>query len=374
MSKRISDVALPTSDNPIVLPTSSHPISSVVPGAMTLPTFSPTYTVSAVPGAFTLPIFSPTHTVSSSSPHTRLSSAIVSSTLEVYDPVSTATFSQLQTSFSAISVSSNILTAEVFLYEKLRRPQILKLSQILRCYAIWNFQLKIIILPILLTLAVADVDLSRLPGVGYTNAFWPLYTPNALCSANLVVAKFSFKIAQNLGSAVHLYYHDLDGFNCRSNLVDRTNSSDTIGMKGDQQISHRMCHDEVWSRVPFTASAIAFTTIEFTLYQVYWSTGAILGQLVGIAPTIIAVRVGLGRSVSNVENFEVVTPQEGAFRASLLLSQTKGARNGDEEAVEDPHRKGSGSGHTSSEQRLFGALYLLLKRVSERSFSLTELL
>jgi hypothetical protein len=39
-----------------------------------------------------------------------------------------------------------------------------------------------------------DIDLSRLPGVGYTNAFWPLHTPNALRSANLVVAEFSFKL------------------------------------------------------------------------------------------------------------------------------------------------------------------------------------
>ncbi|KAJ7750802.1 hypothetical protein B0H16DRAFT_1460512 [Mycena metata] len=83
-----------------------------------------------------------------------------------------------------------------------------------------------------------------------------------------------------------------------SNLVDSTNSSDTIGANGDLQIPHRMCHD--------------------------WTTGAILGQLVGIVPTIIAVGVGLGRSVGSVERFEVVT-QGGAIHASLLQSQAKGA-------------------------------------------------
>ncbi|KAJ7429826.1 hypothetical protein B0H11DRAFT_1014935 [Mycena galericulata] len=51
------------------------------------------------------------------------------------------------------------------------------------------------------------------------------------------------------------------------------------------------------------ASAIAFAAIGFTLDPIYSTTGAVLGQLVGIAPTIIAVRVGLGRSVDNVESF-----------------------------------------------------------------------
>ncbi|KAJ7884112.1 hypothetical protein B0H14DRAFT_2564502 [Mycena olivaceomarginata] len=82
----------------------------------------------------------------------------------------------------------------------------------------------------------------------------------------------------------------------RSNFVDRTDSSDAIGTNGDQQISHRKCHD---SGAIYFASAIAFATIGFTLDPIYATTGAVLGQLVGIAPTIIAVRVGLGRSVSH---------------------------------------------------------------------------
>ncbi|KAJ6594325.1 hypothetical protein B0H19DRAFT_57961 [Mycena capillaripes] len=71
----------------------------------------------------------------------------------------------------AVYVTSNVIADSIF---------------ILRCYAIWNFQMKIIVFPILLTLAVA--------GVGYTNAFWPLHAPNSLHTANLVVMEFSFRL------------------------------------------------------------------------------------------------------------------------------------------------------------------------------------
>ncbi|KAJ7894301.1 hypothetical protein B0H14DRAFT_3854400 [Mycena olivaceomarginata] len=282
-----------------------------------------------------LPTFNPTHTVSSSSPHMTLSSAPVSSTLKAYDPVSTVTFSQLQASFSTIGVSSNILTAEVFLYgayvvmfglylKVLRSRGIAKnrgltvatillfifctahctlqiatstlynrlesrsignsetlFNQtfkdyssvaiatnavyvtsniiadtifILRCYAIWNFQLKIIIFPILLTLAVA------------AGRIWWIGRTARTLLGRTVISKY-----------------------------------------------HTACAMILESGAIYCVSAIAFAAIGFTLDQVYWTTGPILGQLVGIAPTIIAVRVGLGRS-------------------------TKGARSGDEEAVEDPYR------------------------------------
>ncbi|KAJ7884695.1 hypothetical protein B0H13DRAFT_1889904 [Mycena leptocephala] len=39
------------------------------------------------------------------------------------------------------------------------------------------------------------------------------------------------------------------------------------------------------------------------IVDIQTTASAILGQLVGIAPTLIAVRVGLGQSVDNVESF-----------------------------------------------------------------------
>ncbi|KAJ7252917.1 hypothetical protein C8J57DRAFT_1722675 [Mycena rebaudengoi] len=223
-------------------------------------------------------------------------------------------YSSVAIATNAVYVTSNIIADTIF---------------ILRCYAIWNFQRKIIIFPIVLTLAVA--------GVGYTNAFWPLHTPNALRSANLVVAEFSFKLFKisillSICTTVILMVLTAG----RIWWIGRTART----LLGRTVISkyHTACAMILESGAIYCVGAIAFATIGFTLDQVYWTTGAILGQLVGIAPAIIAVRVGLGRSVSSVESFEVVTPQEGEIRASLLQSQTKGARSGDEEAVEDPYR------------------------------------
>ncbi|KAJ7716464.1 hypothetical protein B0H16DRAFT_1801443 [Mycena metata] len=208
---------------------------------------------------------------------------------------------------------------------------------ILRCYAIWNFQLKIVFVPVLLTFAVADPNLSRLPGVGYANAFWPLHTPNALRSADLVVAEFSFKLLKisillSICTTVILMVLTAG----RIWWIAQTART----LLGRTAISkyHTACAMILESGAIYCVSAIAFATIGFTLDQVYWTTGAILGQVVGIAPTIIAVRVGLGHSVSSVESFEVMT-QGGEIYASLPQSRTKGARSGDEEAVEDPYRR-----------------------------------
>ncbi|KAJ7831551.1 hypothetical protein B0H13DRAFT_2371386 [Mycena leptocephala] len=48
------------------------------------------------------------------------------------------------------------------------------------------------------------------------------------------------------------------------------------------------------------------------------TNGAILGQLVGIAPTIIVVRAGLGQSIESVDSFGAATPSH-AVRARRQL-------------------------------------------------------
>ncbi|KAJ7767663.1 hypothetical protein B0H16DRAFT_334878 [Mycena metata] len=183
---------------------------------------------------------------------------------------------------NAVYITSNIIADTIF---------------ILRCYAIWNFQLKVIIVPVLLTFAVT--------GVGYTNAFWPLHTPNTLRSADSVVAEFSFKLFKisillSICTTVILMVLTAG----RIWWIARTART----LLGPRVISkyHTACAMILESGAIYCVGAIAFATIGFTLDQVYWTTGAILGQLVGIAPTIIAVRVGLGHSVSSVESFEGV--------------------------------------------------------------------
>ncbi|KAJ6594342.1 hypothetical protein B0H19DRAFT_1247022 [Mycena capillaripes] len=213
---------------------------------------------------------------------------------------------------NAVYVTSNVIADSIF---------------ILRCYAIWNFQLKIIVFPILLTLAVA--------GVGYTNAFWPLHTPNSLRSANLVVAEFSFKLFKisillSIFTTVILMVLTAG----RIWWIGRT-ARMLLGKTVTTRYYTALAMI-LESGAIYCVSAIVFATIGFTLDPIYSTTGAVLGQLVGIAPTIIAVRVGLGRSVGGVESFGVVTPQ-GASRAPLLQSQSKGAHSRDEKAMEEVH-------------------------------------
>jgi len=56
-------------------------------------------------------------------------------------------------------------------------------------------------------------------------------------------------------------------------------------------------------------------------------SGAVLGQLVGIAPTIIAVRVGLGQSVESVGSFAATgqprTQNSPKFHATATAQSTE---------------------------------------------------
>ncbi|KAJ7763709.1 hypothetical protein B0H16DRAFT_454906 [Mycena metata] len=390
-----SSIAVPVLTSSITPPTSNHTGITTSPD-ITLSSAPVSSTFKAYnPGPVSPVTFSEvktSHMGITTSPDITLSSAPVSSTFKAYNPgpVSPVTFSEVKTSFSAIAVSSNILTAEVFLYgayvvmfglylKVLRSGGIaknrgltvatillfilctahcaLQISTstlynqaesrsignsealfdqtfkdyssvviatnavyvtsniiadtifILRCYAIWNFQLKIVFVPVLLTFAVAD----------------------------LVVAEFSFKLLKisillSICTTVILMVLTAG----RIWWIAQTART----LLGRTAISkyHTACAMILESGAIYCVSAIAFATIGFTLDQVYWTTGAILGQVVGIAPTIIAVRVGLGHSVSSVESFEVMT-QGGEIYASLPQSRTKGARSGDEEAVEDPYRR-----------------------------------
>ncbi|KAJ7265187.1 hypothetical protein C8J57DRAFT_1718436 [Mycena rebaudengoi] len=195
------------------------------------------------------------------------SEAMFNRTFKDYSSVAIAT--------NAVYITSNIIADSIF---------------ILRCYAIWNFQLKIIIVPILLTLAVA--------GVGYTNAFWPLHSPNSLRSENLVMAEFSFKLFK-ISILLSIFTTVILMFLTAGRILWIGRTARTL--LGPTVISkyHTASAMILESGAIYFASAIAFATIGFTLDPIYATTGAGLGQLVGIAPTIIAVRVGLGCSVSH---------------------------------------------------------------------------
>ncbi|KAJ6594335.1 hypothetical protein B0H19DRAFT_1247016 [Mycena capillaripes] len=157
------------------------------------------------------------------------SESVFNQTFKDYSSVAIAT--------NAVYITSNVIADSIFV------------NITLLCNL--EFPTEIIVFPILLTLAVA--------GVGYTNAFWPLHSPNSLRSANLVVAEFSFKLYKIsiplsipttmipmalTGSEPSLkQYKQPTSDDSGPNPVDRTDSSDDIGTNGDQQIPHRVCND-----------------------------------------------------------------------------------------------------------------------------------
>ncbi|KAJ7328711.1 hypothetical protein DFH08DRAFT_315155 [Mycena albidolilacea] len=233
---------------------------------------------------------------------TTLYNQLVSTSLGDSKPVFDRTlqdYSALAIATNAVYVTSNVIADSIF---------------ILRCYAIWNFQLKIIIFPILLTLAVA--------GVGYTNAFWPLHVPNSLRSPSLVVAEFSFKLLK-ISNLLSIFTTVILMILTAGRIWWMARTARTLLGRTVTRKYYTACAIILESGAITCASAIAFAAIGFTLDPIYSTTGAVLGQLVGIAPTIIAVRVGLGRSVDNVESF--VAAQGGD--CTLPLNDTTSTRS-----------------------------------------------
>ncbi|KAJ6557084.1 hypothetical protein DFH09DRAFT_1488852 [Mycena vulgaris] len=137
---------------------------------------------------------------------------------------------------------------------------------IFRCYAIWNFQRKIIIFPTFLTFVARPVAISLFTTVilmGLTvGRIWWLARAAQLVRGRQVADRYRTVCAMILESGA-LY--------CVGGIVFLV-----LSLKSD----------------------LLMTSVQ---------TGTVLGQLVGIAPTIIAVRVGLGYSVENVDSF--IAPQ-----------------------------------------------------------------
>ncbi|KAJ7494118.1 hypothetical protein FB451DRAFT_1551299 [Mycena latifolia] len=139
-----------------------------------------------------------------------------------------------------VYVTSNVIADSIFIF---------------RCYGIWNFRRKIVIFPIILTLAGA--------GLGYVNAGTYL-SPNV----HSEMVQFLFVVSVSMSLVTTFVLIGL-----------------TVG--------------RIWWLARAAQQVMGRKT----------TTAAILGQLVGIAPTIIAVRVGLGYSVDNVDSFIAPKPR-----------------------------------------------------------------
>ncbi|KAJ6541792.1 hypothetical protein B0H19DRAFT_1268745 [Mycena capillaripes] len=211
-------------------------------------------------------------TISSSLPPGTIDIASSSSLATVPGSI---TFAALNSTTNIVYVTSNIIADIIFIF---------------RCYAIWNFRRRVIVFPTICTMGTAFM--------GYLNAAG-LVTPGG----HLATA-FILSVMISLTTTVILV-----GLSAgRIWWLART-ARFTLGAKVASQY-YTTCAMILESGALYCAGGIAFlvlaTSIRTGTTERLVSdliSGAVLGQLVGIAPTIIAVRVGLGQSVEGVGSF-----------------------------------------------------------------------
>ncbi|KAF7353477.1 hypothetical protein MSAN_01537300 [Mycena sanguinolenta] len=180
---------------------------------------------------------------------------------------------------NVIYVTANVLADAIFVF---------------RCYAIWEFQKKIIVFPILLTLGVA--------GIGYLNVISGL-----VYSGSVNVALFDTSVGLSLFTSIILMGLSVGRIWVFARLARRVPDAQTTSTY------HTVCAMILESGALYVCGGIAFIVLGFVGPPNIDVTiaGAVLGQLVGIAPTIIAVRVARGESVDNVDSF--IAPRRSPF-------------------------------------------------------------
>ncbi|KAJ7813979.1 hypothetical protein B0H13DRAFT_2382011 [Mycena leptocephala] len=199
---------------------------------------------------------------------------------------------------NAVYVTSNVLADSIFLF---------------RCYAIWNFRRKIMIFPAFLIFGVA--------ATGYTEIFLSFRDPSLSSSAG--TSRESFIFFQSIGASIvaTLVLMGLSGG--RIWWLSRV-ARPVVG----KQVTDKYCTVLsliLESGALYLAGAIAFLVVAQCIGARFTTAGAILGQLVGIAPTLIAVRVGLGHSVENVDSF--VAAQMRADQSLLRFRMPAASRD-----------------------------------------------
>ncbi|KAJ7652642.1 hypothetical protein B0H17DRAFT_1101361 [Mycena rosella] len=185
---------------------------------------------------------------------------------------------------SAVYVTNNIIADSIFIF---------------RCYAIWNFRRTIVILPTILTVAGA--------GFGYYN----------------VVSKFGWQIFS--GFIISVVLSLCTNLALMVLTVGRIwwlarEARKVMGRKVADRY-YTVCAMILESGALYLVSGVVVIVVAFHLpYSQSFDdisaaaehmlcTGAILAQSGAIVPTIIAVRVGLGYSVQNVDSFIAPTPR-----------------------------------------------------------------
>ncbi|KAJ7026410.1 hypothetical protein C8F04DRAFT_1296820 [Mycena alexandri] len=179
---------------------------------------------------------------------------------------------------SAVYVTSNLIADIIFIF---------------RCYSIWNRRLTIILLPALL------VSLTRL-GFGYTSVillihFFSEKNPAAESHLNTLGADlFIASLSISLFSTALLMGLTVGRIWVLARLARAAGTYYTV------------CAMILESGALYCVFGIAFVVVGFKVVIDGFSTGAVFGQIVCIAPTLIALRVGLGSGVEDVNSFAVI--------------------------------------------------------------------
>ncbi|KAJ7142750.1 hypothetical protein C8R44DRAFT_866053 [Mycena epipterygia] len=198
-------------------------------------------------------------------------------------------------STSAVYVTSNVIADSIFIF---------------RCYAIWGSRRKIIIFPTILTMAMA--------GLGYCNLIVDrisshyIFNPSGPKALGLSFL-FIVSVAASLFTTVVLMGLTVG----RIWWLARAARQYMARKVADRY--RTVCAIILESGALYCIGVIAFLAVGFgnpvlsldiqSDDAAAITSGAILGQLVGIAPTIIAARVGLGYSVENVDSFIAAAPR-----------------------------------------------------------------
>ncbi|KAJ7613399.1 hypothetical protein FB45DRAFT_938273 [Roridomyces roridus] len=194
-----------------------------------------------------------------------------------------------------IYVTSNIIADSIFVGLHIGHMWILTIYyQVFRCYAIWGFRLLIVAVPALCTLCVA--------ALGY----WQVIQPDKIvvidgrtAQAPIVVSLFTIPILISLATTMTLMILSAGRIwwlGCRARKL--------MGYKTGRY--YTVCAMILESGALYVAGALLLAILSMVYYYDDLVMSApITAQLAGIAPTIIAVRVGLNKSVESVDSFAI---------------------------------------------------------------------
>ncbi|KAJ7346433.1 hypothetical protein DFH08DRAFT_1081181 [Mycena albidolilacea] len=208
-----------------------------------------------------------------------LGTTVLATKVYITEPLPDLTISsvigRLTVASNAVYVTTNVIADIIFTF---------------RCYAIWNFRLSIVLLPILGILFVPFLALVV-----------PYIVPNArqegFFTVSVVVSLLTTFILTAL-TVGRIWWLARDARH--------------VMVKSLARKYHTVCAMILESGALYLLGGLIFVLLNFerrpiTLPSI--QAGAALGQLVGIAPTIIAVRVGLGYSVESLDSFIAPEPR-----------------------------------------------------------------